>query len=222
MDLRIFREVSGRAHRRGRKRRATARRGRILRKQEGPLKNQRRKASARSAGKAKGKRKGLTCFVCGGIGHPARLCSSGGWVNDLEEDAPEGEETNQDGCWTAEDETLQLGYLGSDSCLTSSPGLRDAFIEAGWTAVTRKSGHRQQCYRRRGCFDKRGTVHGSLWDDDNDMILEQVADDRTKKGMVKISAVVGSGAEANALPENMMQCQSQERSSEGQGEIQHG
>ena len=37
------------------------------------------------------------------------------------------------------------------------------------------------------------------------MILRQVADDRTKKGMVKISAVVDSGAEANALPENMIQ-----------------
>ena len=37
------------------------------------------------------------------------------------------------------------------------------------------------------------------------MILEQVADDRTKKGMLKISSVVDSDAEANALPENMMQ-----------------
>ena len=37
------------------------------------------------------------------------------------------------------------------------------------------------------------------------MIVGQVADDRTKKGMVKISAVVDSEAEANALPENMMQ-----------------
>ena len=42
-------------------------------------------------------------------------------------------------------------------------------------------------------------------DDDNDMILWHVVDDRTKKGLVKISAVVDSGAEANALPENMMQ-----------------
>ena len=33
----------------------------------------------------------------------------------------------------------------------------------------------------------------------------QVADDRTRKGKVKISAVVDSGAAANALPENMMQ-----------------
>ena len=49
-------------------------------------------------------------------------------------------------------------------------------------------------------------VHGSLWDDDKDMILGQVADDRTKKGMVKMSAVVDSGAEANALAENMKQC----------------
>ena len=71
--------------------------------------------------------------------------------------------------------------------------------------VTRKSRNRQQCSRRRGCSDKRGTVLGSLWDDDNDMFLGQVADDRNRKGMVKISAVVDSGAEANALPENMMQ-----------------
>ena len=145
--------------------------------------------------------------MCGGIGHPARLCPSEGWVNDLEQDTPEGEDTNEEGCWTEEDdETLQLGYLGSESCLmTSPPGLRDAFSEAGWTVVTRKSRNRQQCSRRRGCSDKRGTVVGSLWDDDNDMILGQVADDRTRKGMVKISAVVDSGAEANALPENMMQ-----------------
>ena len=74
-------------------------------------------------------------YVCGGIGHPARLCFSEGWVNDLEQDAPEGEDTNGDGCWTEEDdETLQLGYLGSDPCLMSSPpGLRDACSEAGWT-----------------------------------------------------------------------------------------
>ena len=37
------------------------------------------------------------------------------------------------------------------------------------------------------------------------MILEKVADGRTKKEMEKVSAVVDSGAEANALPENMMQ-----------------
>ena len=48
-------------------------------------------------------------------------------------------------------------------------------------------------------------VLASLWDDDNNMMLEQVADDRTRKGIVKISAVVDSGEEANAHPENMMQ-----------------
>ena len=155
--------------------------------------------------KAKGK--GLTCYVCGGTGHPASLCTSGGWVNDLEQDAPEGDDTNEDGCWTeADDETLQLGYLGSESGLMSSPpGLRDAFSEAGWTVVTRKSRNRQQCSRRRGCFDMSCTVLGSLWDDDNDRILGQVADDRTRKGMVKISAAVVDVAEANVIPENMMQ-----------------
>ena len=48
-------------------------------------------------------------------------------------------------------------------------------------------------------------VLGSLLDDDKDMILGKVADDRSKKGTVNISAVVDSRAEANALPENMMQ-----------------
>ena len=71
--------------------------------------------------------------------------------------------------------------------------------------VTSKSRNPQQCSRRCGCSDKRGTVLGSLWDDDNDMILGLVADDQTKKGMVKISAHVDSGAEANALRQNMMQ-----------------
>ena len=70
--------------------------------------------------------------MCGGAGHTARLCPSEGWVNDLEEDAPDGEDTNEDGCWTEEDdETLQLEYLGSDSGLMSSPpGLRG--IQRSW------------------------------------------------------------------------------------------
>ena len=43
--------------------------------------------------------------------------SSEGWVHDLEQDAPEGEDTNEGECWTEEDdETLLLGYLGSESC----------------------------------------------------------------------------------------------------------
>ena len=36
------------------------------------------------------------------------------------------------------------------------------------------------------------------------MILEQVADDHTEKGLVRNSTVVDSGAWANVLPENMM------------------
>ena len=186
-------------------RRATASRGRSLRKHEGPLKNPRGKARAKAGvkerPKAREKASHATCAE--GLGTP-RGCAP---VKDGLMDAPEGKDTNEDGCWTEEDdETLQLGYFGSESCLMSSPpGLRDACSEAGWTVVTRKSRNRQQCSRRRGCFDKRGTVLGSLWDDDNDMILGQVADDRTEKGLVKISAVVDSGAEANALPENMMQ-----------------
>ena len=53
-----------------------------------------------------------------------------GLVNDLEEDAPDGEDINEDGRWTEEDdERLLLVCFGSDSCLISSPpGLRDPFF----------------------------------------------------------------------------------------------
>ena len=62
---------------------------------------------------------GFICFACG-IGYPARLCSSDGWVNDLKEEALEGEHINEDGNWTEEDdEILQLVYLGSDAGVTS-------------------------------------------------------------------------------------------------------
>ena len=84
----------------------------------------------RSGGKAKGKGKGLTCYVCGGLGTP-RSCAP---VKDglttwsrtcLREKTPMKKvaPTEED------DETLQLGYFGSDSCLMSSPpGLCDASV----------------------------------------------------------------------------------------------
>ena len=81
------------------------------------------KGKGKSGRKAKGKGKGLTSYACRGIGHPARLCPSERWVNDLEQDAPEGEDTNEEGCWTEEDyETLQLEYFGSEPWLMSSTG----------------------------------------------------------------------------------------------------
>ena len=74
--------------------RGTASRGRSLRMQEEPLVGPRRKAKAKARvedrPKARGKAK---CYVCGGIGHPARLRPSEGWVRDLEQDAPDGEDT---------------------------------------------------------------------------------------------------------------------------------
>ena len=90
----------------------TTSRGRSLRKQEGTVKNRPRKARAKAGveeRKAKGKEEGLTCCMSGGIGHHTRLCPSEGLVNDLEEDAPEGEDPQEDGCSTEEDdEPLQL------------------------------------------------------------------------------------------------------------------
>ena len=71
------------------------------------------KAKAKVEESPKAQEKAFNCCVCGGTGHTARLCASEGWVNDLEQDAPEGEDTNEEGCWTDEDdETPQLGYVG--------------------------------------------------------------------------------------------------------------
>ena len=115
--------------------RAIASRGRSLNKVEEPLKS--RKERQRQWQKwRKGHRvmKNVQKLRVRRVwAHPARLCSNEGWVNnDLEQDAPVREDTNEEGCQADEgDETLQLGCLGSDSCLTSSlPGLRDEINEA--------------------------------------------------------------------------------------------
>ena len=92
------------------------------------------KGKGKSGGKSKGKGKGLKCYVCGGIGHPARCVPPAkDGLTTWSRDAPEGEDTNEEVCWTDEDDkTLQLVYRGSDSCLMSSPPrLRDAFNETG-------------------------------------------------------------------------------------------
>ena len=182
--------------------RATASRGRSQRKQEGALKTPRKWQGQRQEWR-KGQRQAKTPHtprVRRDWGTPRVCAPVKDGLTTPQKDPPEGEDTNEDRYWTEEDgETLQLGYLGQRF-------LFDEFRH--WdcvTVVTHKSRNCQQCSRRRGCLDKRGTVVGSLWDNDNDMVLMQLADDRTKKGMVKISAVVDSGAEANALPEKMMQ-----------------
>ena len=161
------REDSGRIHHRDTMRRGTAGRGCSLRKHEEPSSGPegRAKAKARVEEKPKARGKASNAAWAEGLDTP-RGCAP---VKDGLMTAAEGEDTSEDECWT--DETLQLRYLGSESCLMSfPPGLSDAFSDAGWTVVTRKSRNRQQCSRRRGCFDKSGTVLGSLWDDDDDMI----------------------------------------------------
>ena len=107
------RKASCRAHRT--MRRAIASRGRSLAGRAIEKPKGKGKGKGKIGRQAKDKVKNLKCF---GIGHPARLCPSEGWVNDLEQDTPEGEDTNEEGCWTGEDdETLQLGNFGIDSCL---------------------------------------------------------------------------------------------------------
>ena len=132
------------------------------------------------------------------------MCLSEGWVNNHDEDTPDGEDANDDCCWE-EDETPQQRHFGSGAgAVNSPPGLHDAFGDAGWTMMTRRSRNRTNFTSRDEYLGKRGTALRSLWDDD-DTIRRNVADDRTMKGLVNFSAAVDSGAEANALPENMTQ-----------------
>ena len=49
------------------------------------------------------------------------------------------------------------------------------------------------------------TSLGSLWDVDDDTISGQVADERIKRGLLNIFAVLDSGAEGNALLANVAQ-----------------
>ena len=87
------------------------------------------------------------------------------------------------------------------------PGLGDAFSEARWTVVTRNG----NCEIASNAPGDMGAVTSVVRFTDHCGTMtttqswEQVDDDQTRKGMVKISVVVDSGAEANALPENMMQ-----------------
>ena len=57
-----------------------------------------------------------------GIGYPARLCSSEGRVNDLEEEALKGEHINEDGYWTEEDDETPLlpSLLLTEDCTMHS------------------------------------------------------------------------------------------------------
>ena len=72
--------------------------------------NAKAKAGVEERPKAREKASHATCTE--GLSTP-RGCASEARVNDLAEDAPEGEDTNEDGCHTEEDEeTLRLGYLG--------------------------------------------------------------------------------------------------------------
>ena len=91
-----------------------------------------------------------------------------GWVNDVEDETLNSEDTNEDGCFTEDrDDTLQPEYFGSDAGTMNSPArLCEVFSEPGWTLVTRKT---------------RCTVLGSVWDVDSDMILGHVADDVPRK-----------------------------------------
>ena len=78
-------------------RRATASRG-PQPKEEG---NGKTMENGKGKGRSVGKAKGLTCYVRRDWTHRK--------VNELEEDAPEGED-DEDGCWTGEDdETIPTG-----------------------------------------------------------------------------------------------------------------
>ena len=124
----------------------------VLSKQEGPVKNRRGKSRAKAGVEArpKARGKGLTCYVCGGNGHP-RGCAP---VKDVLTTWSRSRLKERTPMMTVAGRkrttTHSNWYLCSESCLTSSPpGLRDAFSEAGWTVVIRKSRKLQRCSKDR-------------------------------------------------------------------------
>ena len=129
--------------------RGIASRGRSPRKQEEPLKSARRKA------KAKENASNASCAE--GFDTPRGCAPAEDGLLTWSRTRQKEKTPMKTACWTEEDdETLQLGHLGSEPCpMSSPPGLSDAFSEAGWTVVTRKSRNRQQCSRRRWCLDNR-------------------------------------------------------------------
>ena len=66
------------------------------RKQEEPLKSGKAKAKARVEERAMAREKASHATCAEGLGTPQGRALCEGWVNDLEEDAPE--DTNKDGC----------------------------------------------------------------------------------------------------------------------------
>ena len=62
------------------------------------------------------------------IGHPARLCPSEGWVNDLEQDTPEGEDTNEEGCWTEDVEVMKTSEVSSLSFVAERRRFAMSFV----------------------------------------------------------------------------------------------
>ena len=85
--------------------RAIASRGHSLGKQGEPLKTPRAKAKSKAKvdGRPKAKEKASSATCAEGLG-TARRCTSEGYANVLEQDAPEGEDTNEEVCWTDEDD----------------------------------------------------------------------------------------------------------------------
>ena len=77
-------------------------------------------------GNAQGQSRQCTCYVCGGVGHPARLCPSGA-----------------ESLWKEEeDETLHLGYFGLDTASLNSP----LVTSEEWTKVLRQGSYKHDAH----------------------------------------------------------------------------
>ena len=139
-----------------------------------------------------GKGKTLTCYTCGGVGHPARLCPSEKWVGELGDDVLAGDEgalEYQE--WSDEEDggAIQMAHLEDP--------------EEGWTLARGRRANKAS--RRAASALAESMQLGTLLDDANDdLLLNNVLDGVwDKSGYIKIAAVVDSGAEANALPSGM-------------------
>ena len=172
----------------------------------------------------KGPTRTLICHTCGGQGHPARLCPSQGWLNNLEGGGCDHHDHDDTGVNTGEfdDELVEFSLewdVGEERHGGAAPARRwerggNRFAPLGEEqrgevkkVKVRKQTRAEQTVYAPENFDlsSAGDVNSlELEEAEDEIALCQLSDEaKEKMGWYKVSAVADSGSEAHAIPEHI-------------------